>query len=105
MGILIDIILILIVLLSIFLAYRKGLIKTIFSFFGTILALILAFLLSGPVGSVIDKNFVNPPVKTFVTQAVDESEFSKLFDTGLEGLNISKELENLAAPVEGVCGH
>ena len=56
MGILIDIILILIVLLSIFLAYRKGLIKTIFSFFGTILALILAFLLSGPVGSVIDKN-------------------------------------------------
>ena len=102
MGILIDIILILIVLLSIFLAYRKGLIKTIFSFFGTILALILAFLLSGPVGSVIDKNFVNPPVKTFVTQAVDESEFSKLFDTGLEGLNISKELENLPEPVESL---
>lgn len=102
MGIIIDIILILIVLLSIFLAYRKGLIKTIFSFFGTILALILAFMLSGPVGSIIDKNFVNPPVKSFVTQAVDESEFGKLFETGIEGLNISKEIESLPSSVKSM---
>lgn len=56
MGIAVDIILILIIILSVYLGYKKGLIKVAFKFFAFLLAIIITLILFKPVSNFIINN-------------------------------------------------
>ena len=73
MGIIIDVIIVAIIALSAYFAYKKGLIGTLFSLLGTVIAIVLAVNLCGAVSGFIDTNYVNPAVKTSIVKAVDAS--------------------------------
>ena len=73
MGIIVDIVIVAIIALSAYLAYKKGLIGTLFSLLGTVIAIVLAVNLCGTVSGFIDTKYVNPAVKTSIIKAVDAS--------------------------------
>lgn len=80
MGIIIDIIIIAIIVLSAYLAYKKGLVGTLFSLAGTVVAIALSIALCGTVSGFIDINYVNPAVKTTIVKAVDASAVGKNYE-------------------------
>ncbi len=77
MGIIIDIIIIAIIALSAYLAYKKGLVGTLFSLLGTVIAIVLSVALCNTAAGFIDTNYVNPAVKTTIIKAVDASVVGK----------------------------
>ena len=75
MGIIIDIILIAIVLLSAFLGYKKGLVKLGAKLFAGIIAIILTIIVYKPVSGMIIKNTPGHPVCfVFVALAMGRNE-------------------------------
>ena len=56
MGIVIDIIIIAILFLSIFLGYKKGLIKLVFNLCAFLIALIVTFILYRPISAIVINN-------------------------------------------------
>lgn len=73
MGIIWDLVLLVILAVCVFLAYRKGLIATLFSLLGAIIALVGAWVLSTPVGVLIDQNFVHAPVRSMVLSTLSDT--------------------------------
>lgn len=85
MGILIDISIILIMLICIFIGYRKGLIKVAIRFVAFIVAIILAVLLYRPIANSVIEN-------TDLDEKINEIIYSKIKDIDFN--NISEEEKN-----------
>ena len=95
MGVIIDIILIAIVLLSAFLGYKKGLVKLGAKLFAGIIAIILTIIVYKPVSGIIIKNTsIDEKIKDTIVQnttnVIDEK-------TQIEN-DITKQLENNILP-------
>lgn len=95
MNIIIDIILVAILVVSAFLAAKKGLIGTIFSLASTVLAIILSIALSTPVSNFVDENFVNPSVKKYIINVVDSSSIGKSYDDAVNSIDVASKIEQM----------
>ncbi len=105
MGIIFDLVLVAILAVCVFLAYRKGLIATLFGLLGTVIALIGAWIFSTPVGAWIDQTFVHTPVRNMVLSTLSGSPVMK-YEEALAGLDVAgkirampEALKNLLASV------
>lgn len=92
MAIIIDIIILAILLLSIYMGYKKGLVNMIFKILTFFLAIIISFIIYIPVTNFIIKNTkVDDNIKTFIVEKLSNEEDEKV-DT--EKLNTSLVVEN-----------
>lgn len=87
-ALILDLLVLAILSLSVYLAYRKGLIRTLFSLVGFILSVVLALNLCSPVANWLDKEFVNPAVKETVLTAVNGSEYSENYEDALGKIDV-----------------
>ncbi len=94
-SIILDVLVVAIIVLSVVLAYRKGLIKTLFSLVGGIAAVVLAISMSAPVAEWIDEKFVGPTVQSAVLTAVNGSPLSEGYDTALEKIDVAEKIEQM----------
>ena len=94
-SIILDILLLLIIGVSAFLAYRKGLIKTLFSLVGGIAAIVLAVSFCEPVAGWLDATFVGPAVRNSVLTAVNGSPLDTDYDQALESIDVSDKLQQM----------
>lgn len=81
MGIWLDIIFVLIVLLCVVLAAKKGFVKSFVEVIGYVLAVVIAFSFSGTVADFVYDSFVEAPFNTAIENAVNENA-----DTAIEAL-------------------
>lgn len=75
MFLIIDIILVAVFALTVFLAAKKGFIKTLLDFAAIIMAFVLAFALSAPAAQAVYDSFVEDIIIDAVTSQIDESDF------------------------------
>lgn len=73
MGIALDIILVLIVLICIFLAVKKGFVRSLIEVVGYILAIVIAFSVSGMAADYIYDNIIGEKVVETISAAVEEN--------------------------------
>lgn len=85
MGILIDISIIIIILLCIFIGYRKGLIKVAIRFIAFIIAIVLAVLLYRPIANQV-------MINTELDEKINETIYTKIKD--IDFSNITEEEKN-----------
>lgn len=102
MSIILDLILVGIIAISIFFAIRKGFIGTLISLIGTIVAISLSLILSGPVSNFIDNMFVNNPVKSYVLGVVDSSSSGKKYEEALNSIDVSKSIQSMPDGLKSV---
>ncbi len=103
MSIIIDVILIAIIAVSTFFAYKKGFIGTLFSLVGTVVAIALSLALCTPVAGFINDNFVNPAVKSYIIKVVDGSSVGKTYEQALSnGNEIIKNINEMPDSIKGV---
>ena len=97
MGIIIDIILICILALTIFLGYKKGLVKVIFKILAFLIALILTIILYRPITNIVinntelDEKIANVIIEKGTVE-VDDSAENKTLDKYVE--NTKKNIQN-----------
>lgn len=70
---LLDIIMVAILGLSIFFGIRRGLIRSVIRLVGSIVAFVLAIVFSSPLGSYIDANYVNAPMREWAVDQLSAS--------------------------------
>ena len=105
MGVIIDIILIAIVLLSAFLGYKKGLVKLGAKLFAGIIAIILTIIVYKPVSGIIIKNTsIDEKIKDTIVQnttnVIDEkTQIENDITNQLENNILPKQAENIAKNV------
>ncbi len=102
MNIFIDLILIAILVVSSFFAAKKGLIGTIFSLLSTLVAIILAVVISTPVSNFVDSQFVNPSVKKYILTAVDNSSIGKSYDDAINSIDVVSKIKEMPDQLEGI---
>lgn len=102
MSILIDIILVAIFIVSAYFALKKGLIGTLFSLLGTVIAIVLAVMLSSPVSGFIDNEFVNPSVKQYILETVDSSSVGRSYEDALNSIDVAAEIEKMPSELKSV---
>lgn len=95
MTIILDILVLLIIGLSIFLAIKKGLIRTLFSLVGGLAAIVLAVSLSGPVSNWIDDKFVGPAVCKSVLTSINGSNPGKSYEEALKEVDVVGKLREM----------
>lgn len=102
MFIVIDIILVAIFALMVFLAAKKGFIKSLLDFVAVIMAFVLAFALSTPVAQAVYDGFVEEIILDAVTAQIDENDFDAVV-AAEEVVEVFEELPdaviNLAASI------
>lgn len=81
-----DVLIVAIVGLSIFFGVRRGLIRTAIHLFGSIIALILALIFSGPLGEYIDTNYVNTPMREWTVNQLTVEKDPSATDVDFDGL-------------------
>ncbi|MBQ7095663.1 MAG: CvpA family protein [Clostridia bacterium] len=113
MALILDLLVLVIIGLSIFLAYKKGLIRTLFSLVGFVVAIVLSVNLCKPVAHWLDREFINPAVKNLVLSAVNGNDAIKDYEQALEKANVvdifqempdslRDFLENLNVDIDGM---
>ncbi len=95
MAIILDILIVAIIALSVYLAYKKGLIKTLFSLVGGIAAVVLAVSLSGPVADWLNTEYIGPAVRNTVLTAVNGSSLSTGYDEALNSVDVAGKLQEM----------
>lgn len=98
MGIIIDLILIAIVLLSAFLGYKKGLVKLGAKLFAGIIAIVLTLILYRPVSGAIIKN--TPIVEKIKNVVIENSSNFENQDKDKVSTQITNQLKNEILPAE-----
>lgn len=98
MGIIIDLTIILVILIYIYIGYKKGLTGSIIKLFSFIIALTLAFILYKPVaGIVINKTQLDEKVRETITKAVikedEEENKEKLIESKQQDSKITSNLD------------
>ncbi len=103
MNIIIDVILLAIIAVSAFFAYKKGFIGTLFSLISTVVAIALSLMLCSPVSGFINDKFVNPTVKSYIIKVVDSSSVGKTYEQALSNGNaIIKNINDMPQSLKGV---
>lgn len=95
MAFVLDVLVVAIIALSVFLAYKKGLIKTLFSLVGGIAAVVLAVSLSGPVASWLNTQFIEPTVRDTVLTAVNGSSLGQSYDEAINSVDVAGKLQEM----------
>ncbi len=95
MAIVLDLIILAVFAVSVFTAYKKGLIKTAFSLVGGVVAVVLAINLSAPVGNWINEKFIYPAVQNTVLTAVNGSELGQSYDEAMETIDVVDKLQEM----------
>lgn len=101
MNWILDIAVILIIVISVLFAYRKGLIASLFSLLGTLVALVLSFILRAPVAAWLDSTFINGAVKSFVLNTLQGTGIGD-YEQALSGINLSEALKNVPQEFENL---
>lgn len=104
MGILIDIVLIAIILLSAFLGYKKGLVKLGTKLFAGIIAIIVTIIIYKPVsGIIINKTQIDEQIRDTIIQntskAIDDKNMSNAITNQIENEMLPNEAENISKGV------
>lgn len=94
-SVVLDLLVVGIVVASIVLAYRKGLIRTLFSLLGGILAITLAVSFSAPFATWLNASYVGPAVRNSVLAAINEEPLEEDYETSLATVNVSQKLQNM----------
>ena len=94
-SIILDILVVAIIAVSAFFAYRKGFIKSLFSLLGGVIAIVLAITFCTPVASWLDAAVVGPAVRNSVLTAVNGSPLTQEYDTALETVDVSEKLQQM----------
>lgn len=103
MNFIIDIIIIAIIAVSGFFAYKKGFIGTLFSLVGTLVAIVLSLMLCTTISAFINDNFVNPAVKSYIVKAVDGSSIGKSYEQALtNGADIVKKVKEMPDSLKSI---
>lgn len=98
MGIVVDLIIIAVLLMFIFIGYKKGLTGSLIKLLSFIIALILAFVLYKPVASMIIKNTqMDENIKITITNTLGGE---KKTNTDAENKMPSKMVENITSEIE-----
>ena len=95
MAIILDVFVLAVVAISVFTAYKKGFIKTLFSLVGGLVAVILAINLSVPVANWLDETFVGPAVRKTVLTAVNGSQLAESYDQALGAIDVVDKLQEM----------
>ena len=95
MAIILDILVLGIIGVSVFLAWKKGMIKTIFSLVGGIAAIVLAVSMSTPVAKWINEEYVSPSVRKTVLTAINGSDVGKSYDEALASVDVVDKLQEM----------
>lgn len=105
MHFILDIIIVAILAVFVFLAYRRGLIKTLFSLLGTVIAFLGALAFKGAVGGWIDQAFVRPSVRSMVLSTLSGTPVLE-YEKALSSLDVAEQLykmpKSLIALLESV---
>ena len=104
MGILIDIVLIAIILLSAFLGYKKWLVKLGTKLFAGIIAIIVTIIIYKPVsGIIINKTQIDEQIRDTIIQntskAIDDKNMSNAITNQIENEMLPNEAENISKGV------
>ena len=106
MNIIIDVILVAIIAVSAFFAYKKGFIGTLFSLAGTVAAIALSITLCATVSGFINDNFVNPTVKSYIIKVIDSSSIGKSYEEALaNGTEIVNNINEMPESLKEVLDH
>ena len=95
MAFIIDIIIVAIIALSVFLAYKKGMIKTLFSLVGGLVAVVLAVSLSAPVADWLNNEYIGPTVRNTVLTAVNGSAVNESYEDALASVDVVGQLQKM----------
>lgn len=102
MNIIIDLILVAIIIVSAYLAAKKGFIGTLFSLLGSLIAIALSIVLCSPVSVFINENYVNPAVKQYIITAVDSSSVGKSYEEAISGIDVASKIESMPESLKKV---
>lgn len=100
MIVLLDLLILVISGLSIFFAYKKGLIRTLFSLVGFIAAVALAFSFCEPVAAWVDSQFIKPAVQEIVLDAINGGKVEGDYDEALSQVDVVVTLREMPEPLE-----
>lgn len=95
MAIILDLLAVVIIAVSVFFAYKKGLIKTLFSLVGGIAAVVLAVWMSTPVAGWLNEEFIGPTIRNTVLTAVNGTSLSEGYDKALESVDVVGNLQEM----------
>lgn len=95
MAFIIDIIIVAIIALSVFMAYKKGMIKTLFSLVGGLAAVVLAVSLSAPVADWLNNEYIGPAVRNTVLTAVNGSAVNENYEDALASVDVVGQLQKM----------
>jgi uncharacterized membrane protein required for colicin V production len=95
MAIILDILVLGIIGISVFLSWKKGMIKTLFSLVGGIAAIVLAVSMSAPVAKWVNEEFVSPTLKRTVLTAINGSDVGKEYDEALAAVDVVDKLQEM----------
>ena len=96
MAFFVDIIIIALLVLSVFMGYRKGLVKTLFGCFSLIAAIVVSSVFGAPVGSIIKNSTLFDGVTQSVTDEISTNvgELSQDYDQTKLGSSVEENGEN-----------
>ncbi len=94
-SIVLDVVLLAILAVSVFLAYKKGFIKTLFSLVGGLIAVILALHLCTPVAAWLNEKFIEPTIRTTVLTAVNGSALAENYDEAINSIDVVDRLQEM----------
>jgi len=104
MKLFLDIIIIAVLGISIFLGLRGGFVKTLIRLIGAVLAIVLAFSFSAPIGNFIGQHYIKPQLREYIAGQVAKSagvDSKKSADEIFGMIDIDKSLKE---PAEGLSG-
>ncbi len=94
MQFILDIVIVAILAVFAFLAYKKGLIKTLFGMLGTLIAFLGALALKGVVGGWLDVTFVRPSVRNMVLSTLTGSPVLD-YEKALSSLDVAGKVRKM----------
>ncbi|MBQ6824926.1 MAG: CvpA family protein [Clostridia bacterium] len=95
MAIIFDVLVLVILAVSVFFAYKKGLIQTLFSLVGGLAALALAVSMCSTAADWLNRELIRPTVRDAVLTAVNGSELGKKYDEALASVDVVGNLREM----------
>jgi uncharacterized membrane protein required for colicin V production len=96
-----DLLAIVVAVISVILAYKKGFIRTLFSLIGWIVAVCLAMNFKAPVAQWIDQKVVGPTVQNSILTAISGESMEEGVDATLAKVNVAGILREMPEELRG----
>lgn len=90
-----DLIIVALAGVSIYFAYRKGMIRTLFSLAGGVVAIVLALYCSAPVSAWVNRTYIDPAVHNAVLTAVNGSKPAEAYDEAIKKVDVAGNLQKM----------